>query len=100
MAIGYELKITPLQTLAFYNAIANNGVMMKPRFVKEIQEAGTIIKQFEPQVLVKEVCSKKTASKARKMMEAVTERGTAKGAFNGAPYKVAGKTGTAQIATS
>ncbi|HQN97835.1 MAG TPA: penicillin-binding protein [Bacteroidales bacterium] len=100
MAIGYELKITPLQTLAFYNAIANNGVMMKPRFVKEIQEAGTIIKQFEPQVLVKEVCSKKTASKARKMMEAVTERGTAKGAFNGAPYKVAGKTGTAQIATA
>ena len=100
MAIGYELKITPLQILTFYNAIANNGIMMKPRFVKQIQESGITVKQYEPQVLIKEVCSQKTALKAREMMKAVTEKGTARGAFNGAPYKVAGKTGTAQIVTS
>ena len=74
--------------------------MMKPRFVKQIQESGITVKQYEPQVLIKEVCSQKTALKAREMMKAVTEKGTARGAFNGAPYKVAGKTGTAQIVTS
>ncbi|MGC8864406.1 MAG: penicillin-binding protein [Bacteroidales bacterium] len=98
MSIGYELKITPLQIITFYNAIVNNGRMMKPRFVKEIREGDRVVKTLEPEVLVSSVCSEKTARKAREMMEAVVEKGTAKGAFNGAPYTVAGKTGTAQIA--
>lgn len=98
MSIGYELKITPLQIITFYNAIVNDGRMMKPRFVKEIREGDRVIKTFEPEVLVSSVCSEETARKARQMMEAVVEKGTARGAFNGAPYSVAGKTGTAQMA--
>ncbi len=98
MSIGYEVKLTPLQLLTFYNAIANNGRMMKPRFVKEIRDGDQVIKSIEPQVLVSSVCSEETARKAREMMQAVVEKGTARGAFNGAPYSVAGKTGTAQMA--
>ncbi len=98
MSIGYEVKVTPLQIITFYNAIANNGRMMKPRFVKEIREGDQIVRFFEPEVLVSSVCSEETARKAREMMLAVVEKGTARGAFTGAPYSVAGKTGTAQIA--
>ena len=98
MAIGYEVTLTPLQTLTFYNAIANNGVMVKPRFVREVSEQGKTLITHDPVVLNASVCSEKTAAIARGMMEAVVEKGTAHGAFAGAPYKVAGKTGTAQIA--
>jgi cell division protein FtsI (penicillin-binding protein 3) len=99
MSIGYELKITPLQTLTFYNAIANNGTMVKPRFVSEIQNAGQTIRTLKPEIIKKSVCSQKTISKARRMMETVVEKGTAREAFKNTPYKVAGKTGTAQIVT-
>ncbi|MBL7884429.1 MAG: PASTA domain-containing protein, partial [Bacteroidia bacterium] len=97
MSIGYELTISPLQTLTFYNAIANDGKMVKPKFVKEIRKRGKLLKTFETEVINEAVCSKETAQKARKMMEGVVENGTAK-SLRAADYKVAGKTGTAQIA--
>lgn len=97
MSIGYELTVTPLQTLTFYNAIANNGKMVRPMFVKEIHKRGKTIKVFEPEIINASVCSQPTIDKAKKMMEGVVANGTAK-SLKRADYKVAGKTGTAQIA--
>lgn len=97
MSIGYEVAQTPLQTLAFYNAIANDGKMMKPIFVKEIAEAGRIIKKFDPTVINASVASRKSIAKAQEMLLGVVENGSAKHLQNSA-YKIAGKTGTAQIA--
>ncbi len=97
MSIGYELTVTPLQTLTFYNAIANNGKMVRPMFVKEIRKRGKTIKVFEPEIINASVCSQPTIDKAKKMMEGVVANGTAK-SLKRADYKVAGKTGTAQIA--
>lgn len=98
MSIGYEVAITPLQTLAFYNAIANNGVMVKPRFVKEIRLAGETIQTFGPEVLLPSIVKNpETIALAKSMMEGVVETGTATHLKNPI-YKIAGKTGTAQIA--
>ena len=96
MAIGYETKLTPLQILAFYNAIANNGRKMKPQFVKEIKRNGRLIKHYKPIVLNKKICSEKTVADAKKMMEAVVNYGTAKN-LKAASFEIAGKTGTAKI---
>ncbi len=97
MSHGYELRMTPLQILALYNAIANNGKMVKPRFVKEIRYHGNVVKQFDTEVLNPSICSKETVKKAIKMLEGVVENGTAKNLKN-SNYSIAGKTGTAQIA--
>lgn len=97
MSYGYEIEQTPLQILAFYNAVANNGKMMKPRFVKAIADYGKIVKTFKPQVINPTICSKATILKAKKMLEGVVENGTAQNLKN-SNYKIAGKTGTAQIA--
>jgi cell division protein FtsI (penicillin-binding protein 3) len=97
MSIGYELHITPMQTLAFYNAIANEGVMVRPMFVKEIRQAGRTIESFETEVINSQICSDATIDSARSLLEGVVERGTATSLKN-KHYKVAGKTGTAQIA--
>ncbi len=97
MSIGYELTLTPIQILAFYNAIANNGIKVKPIFVKEIQEAGKTIKTFETEILNQSICSDNTITKAREILEGVVVRGTGK-LLNNSAYKIAGKTGTAQIA--
>ncbi|MCD6091496.1 MAG: transpeptidase family protein [Bacteroidales bacterium] len=97
IAHGYELQITPLQTLTFYNAIANGGKMMKPRFVKEIRSINQSLKIFDPIVLNEQIASPKTISKLQKMLEGVVLRGTAKNIKNDS-YSIAGKTGTAQIA--
>jgi cell division protein FtsI (penicillin-binding protein 3) len=97
MSIGYALTVTPIQTLAYYNAIANDGVMVKPMFVKEIRQAGRIIRSFETEVINGSICSKATIDTARSLLEGVVERGTATNLLN-EHYKVAGKTGTAQIA--
>ncbi len=97
MSIGYEIKLTPMQILAFYNAIANSGKKVKPMFVKEIREAGKTIKTFNTEVLEKSICSKSTIKQAQEMLEGVVERGTGK-SLNNSAYKIAGKTGTAQIA--
>ncbi len=93
---GYEVSLTPLQILTFYNAVANDGKMVKPRFVKEIRKIGKPIKEFGPEVINPAICSKATIKKAKKMLEGVVQRGTATNLKN-ANYKIAGKTGTAQI---
>lgn len=99
MAIGYEVMQAPIQTLAFYNAIANNGVMVRPQFVEALQHRGKVIEQKEPVVLRERICSRETILKCRKMMEGVCEEGgTADYIFEDSPYRVAGKTGTARIA--
>ncbi len=97
MSHGYEVQLTPLQILTFYNAVANDGRMMKPRFVTEIRHNGFVIKSFGTEVIINSIASRSTIRKARKMLEGVVEEGTAKN-LKDADYKIAGKTGTAQIA--
>lgn len=97
MSIGYESLITPMKTLTLYNAVANDGKMVKPMFVKEIRQHGRTVKSFQPEVINPSIASKKTIDKARKMLEGVVINGTAK-SLGATSYKVAGKTGTAQIA--
>jgi cell division protein FtsI (penicillin-binding protein 3) len=94
MCIGYELKIAPLQTLAFYNAVANDGVKVQPIIVKEIKQADQVLEQFEAPVLNEKICSKETLRKLRSMMEGVVLNGTAR-AIRPKDYSIAGKTGTA-----
>lgn len=95
MSIGYEVTITPLQLLTFYNAVANDGRMMKPQLVKEIQQYGETIKKF-PAVQIKgRIASKSTIAQAKKLLEGVVENGTAK-KYKSDRYRFAGKTGTAQ----
>jgi cell division protein FtsI (penicillin-binding protein 3) len=96
MAHGYEVRLTPLQTLTFYNAIANNGKMVKPMFVNEIRHHGKLVKRFDTEVLQSSVCSRSTLRKAKKILEGVVEHGTAVNLKNQA-IKIAGKTGTNQI---
>jgi cell division protein FtsI (penicillin-binding protein 3) len=96
ISYGYESRITPLQILNFYAAVANDGKMMRPMFVKEIRNRGKSIKVFEPEIINPAVCSKSTVEKAKKMMEGVVLNGTAK-SLKAADYQIAGKTGTAQM---
>ncbi len=98
MSIGYELKLTPLQVLAFYNAIANDGQRMRPRLVKEIRNRGEVLKEFEPEEVGDRICSRSTLRKLRGMLEGVVENGTARNIYT-SKYRIAGKTGTARIAT-
>nr|WP_155207617.1 penicillin-binding protein [Xanthovirga aplysinae] len=95
MAIGYEVKFTPLQVLTLYNAVANNGKMVKPIIVKEVSEGGKVKATFETEVLNKRVASKGTLKKVRYLLEQVVEKGTARN-IKGTHYKIAGKTGTAK----
>jgi cell division protein FtsI (penicillin-binding protein 3) len=97
MSHGYEVQLTPLQILNFYNAVANDGRMMRPRFVQSILHNGTVIRNYYPEVIINNIASRSTIRKAKKMMEGVVERGTAANLKN-ANYRIAGKTGTAQIA--
>lgn len=98
MAIGYELKLAPIHILTFYNAVANNGKMMKPQFVKEIKRNGKVVKSFAPAVLKDKICSQRTIDLVKPMLEGVVENGTALN-LKAANFKIAGKTGTAQILT-
>jgi len=97
MAFGYGVSITPLQTLAFYNAIANDGVMLKPRFLKEVKDFDKTIEVFNKEVINPSVCSKETARKVQKMMQNVVEKkhGTAHNIYSPS-FSMAGKTGTCQ----
>jgi len=95
ISIGYEINITPLQLLTFYNAIANNGRLMKPLFVKEIRTTRKILEKYEPYVINESICSQETIKKVKELLE----NGTAKNIKNDV-YKIAGKTGTAQIANT
>ena len=98
MAFGYEVLISPLQTLALYNAVANNGRMMKPYLVSTIQYIGGVDRQTQPAVLVNKICSDETLAELRTCLEGVCMKGTAKSAFKNTFYTVAGKTGTALVA--
>lgn len=97
MSIGYELKITPLQLLAFYNAIANDGQRMRPRLVQEIRSRGEVLKSFEPEEVGGRICSRKTLKEIQEMLECVVKNGTAKNIYT-SKYRIAGKTGTARLA--
>jgi len=96
MAVGYEIQQTPIQTLAFYNAVANNGKLMKPQFVKEINRAGQRVKVYRPIVLREKICSQKTINILKSCLEGVVKRGTGK-ALQASFFTIAGKTGTARI---
>ena len=96
MSIGYEMTITPLQLLNFYNSVANDGMMMKPYLVSQIQRYGETIEHFKPTVIDRSIASKETIQKAQILLEAVVESGTAI-SLRSDHYKIAGKTGTAQI---
>jgi cell division protein FtsI (penicillin-binding protein 3) len=98
IAMGYTVEITPLHTLNFYNAIANEGVMMRPHLVRNYQKEGQIIQEFKPEK-IGTVCSKETAHEVWKAMRGVvtSKGGTGYTRFEGCPVAVAGKTGTARI---
>ena len=96
ISIGYEVALTPLQILNFYNTVANNGRMVKPHFIKEIRNHGRLIKSYPVVIMRDSIASQAALKKARVMMEGVVERGTAS-ILNKSPYKIAGKTGTTQI---
>jgi cell division protein FtsI (penicillin-binding protein 3) len=98
MAFGYNLSISPLQTAMLYNAIANNGVMLKPYLVSSVKEEGILLKEFLPKVLDPKICSDATLAQLKSCLEGVCIEGTARELFKTAPYKVAGKTGTALVA--
>jgi cell division protein FtsI (penicillin-binding protein 3) len=95
MSIGYELKLTPIQTLTFYNAVANSGKMIQPIIVKEIKTADVPLETYETKVLKEKICSDKTLGMVKVLLEGVVENGTARNISN-TVYKIAGKTGTAQ----
>ncbi len=97
ISIGYESQVTPLQTLTLYNAVANNGVMVKPTFVREILDKGKTVHHFQPEILNPSIAKPETIKNARRLLEGVVQNGTAKSMKNSV-YKVAGKTGTAQVA--
>ena len=97
MSIGYELTLTPLQMLSLYNAVANDGAMVKPMFVSEIRDGGTVVQKFEPVIINPSICSENTLKKVRALLEGVVENGTGH-AVKDSVYRVAGKTGTALVA--
>ncbi|MBQ9533738.1 MAG: transpeptidase family protein [Prevotella sp.] len=99
MSIGYETQIPPISTLAFYNAIANNGKMMRPRLVKSIVKGDQVVKEYPTEVMRESICRHPEAlKKVQRMLELVVEQGTAKKTAKSKRFPIAGKTGTAQIA--
>ena len=99
MAYGYGVSLTPLQTLTFYNGIANNGVMVKPRFVDQIRSLGdTQIQKLPVEVLNSSICSDETLSKVQTLLKGAVEKpwGTARNIYN-PEFAVSGKTGTCQV---
>jgi cell division protein FtsI (penicillin-binding protein 3) len=96
MDIGYEPSFTPLQILTLYNAVANNGVMVKPYLVKEIREHGRSVKKIEPTVLNPSLCSHGTLKKTQALLKKVVDEGTARN-IKSPNYQMAGKTGTCRL---
>jgi cell division protein FtsI (penicillin-binding protein 3) len=97
MAYGYEIRLAPIHVLTFYNAVANDGKMVKPRFVKKLTRHGATEQTYDVQVIKSSIASAATIRKAKQMLEAVVEYGTAK-SIKSDMYAIAGKTGTAQVA--
>jgi cell division protein FtsI (penicillin-binding protein 3) len=100
MSFGYEVLVSPLQTLMLYNAVANEGKMMKPYLVNEIRQGGITLKKNEPEILDGAICSERTLNQLKEALAGVCaeEGGTGYKLFIGSPYQVAGKTGTALVA--
>ena len=99
MSIGYVTLLTPIHTLTFYNGIANNGRMVKPRFVKAEKDNGIIVREFPTEVIREKMCSQRTLDDIHDILEKVVSKGLGKRAGNGGKlFKVSGKTGTAQMA--
>ena len=96
MAFGYGVAVTPLQTLTLYNAIANNGEMIKPQFVSEIKEWSKTIKKFDKEIINSKICSDETVKKIQAVLKNVVEKGTGKSLYS-KDFSMAGKTGTAQV---
>ncbi|MCD8210428.1 MAG: transpeptidase family protein [Prevotella sp.] len=96
MSIGYETQVPPISTLTFYNAIANGGTMVRPRFVKEVVKDGQVIKEYPVEVIKPHICKQKTLDIMQTILEHVVSQGLGKTAGSKL-FKVAGKTGTAQI---
>ncbi len=96
ISYGYGISITPLQLLAYYNAVVNGGKLMRPMFVRSFSSSGKTIKSFQPVVLHERICSKETCDILMQLMEGVVETGTAR-RLKDSPCKIAGKTGTARI---
>lgn len=99
MSIGYELTVTPITLLTYYNAIANDGKMVKPQFVKEIRRGNEVVKTFDTIVINERIASERTIKTLQGLLRGVVENGTAK-ALNKCAFPIAGKTGTAQIASN
>lgn len=97
MSYGYELLMTPLQMLTFYNAVANDGVMISPLFVKEIRRLGNTVERYKARVIDESIASPRTIKVLQEMLLGAVEEGTGKGLKNSL-FKIAGKTGTAQMA--
>lgn len=100
MSFGYEVLVSPLQTLMLYNAIANDGKMMKPYLVNAVKENGLVVKENHPEVLEDAMCSEQTLRLLQECLKGVCNdpHGTGFSLFKGVPYRVAGKTGTSLIA--
>lgn len=98
MAFGYEVLVSPLQTLTLYNAVANNGRMMRPYLVSAVQETGIMMKENAPETMIEKICSDATLAQLKECLNGVVIEGTAKDLFKSSFYKVAGKTGTALVA--
>lgn len=96
MSIGYEIQLPPLNTLTFYNAIANNGVMVRPKFVKAAVKDGEIVKEYPTEIINPKICSDHTLTQIREILRKVVSEGLAKPAGS-KQFSVSGKTGTAQI---
>ncbi|MBR1448986.1 MAG: transpeptidase family protein [Prevotella sp.] len=97
MSIGYETQIAPINTVTFYNAIANNGKMMRPRFVKEFVKDGEVIKTVEPEVIKDQIARPQAIQTMQTILRHVVSQGLGKKAGSHS-FQVAGKTGTAQVA--
>ena len=96
MSIGYETQVPPMNILTFYNAIANNGVMVRPKFVKAAVKNGEVVEEYPTEIINPKICSDRTLSQIRTILERVVSHGLAKPAGS-KQFPVAGKTGTAQI---
>lgn len=97
MSFGYGIQVSPLHTLTLYNAVANNGKMMKPYLVNSIQSNGVITKQFPPTTMDESICKPAVIKDAQESMKAVVTEGTARKALAGISFSVGGKTGTAHV---
>lgn len=98
-AYGYEIDMTPLQTLMFYNAVANDGKLITPILVRSIERDGEVVEEYSTEVVNPAICSPTSLAALRECMEAVVteERGTAHQQLGSLPFRVGGKTGTAQV---